>query len=70
MSYAIFASFFLVGGLICLFAAPRLLFGRPSPHAQRRYRSAMNHGFERFMAMLRALRLVDYRLPPRPADHP
>jgi len=70
LSYAIFGSFFLVGGLICIFAALRLLFGRPPPRAQRRYRWAMNRGFERFMAMLKALRLLDYRLPPRPADHP
>ncbi|NOY90315.1 MAG: 1-acyl-sn-glycerol-3-phosphate acyltransferase [Deltaproteobacteria bacterium] len=70
LSLTIFLSFFLVSGLLCLLALPRLLFGRPGPRAQRRYRRGLNLGFHRFMAMLRAFHLIDFRLPERRPDHP
>ncbi len=70
LGITIFVSFFLVSSLLCLLALPRLLFGRPGPWAQRRYRRALNLGFHRFMAMLRAFRLIDFSLPERRLDHP
>jgi len=70
LTTAIFASFFTVSALLCLFFLPRLLMGRASPAAQARHRRALNRGMAQFIALLRWMRLLDYELPPLPAGHP